>query len=139
MPFFKTYFYLLKTKTISFFKHDLVKKHLQKLRNGSTTQIWEYIYTSGMLHWKVPIMSYTREVLSKRHRLSHQQIDHWLGKIAASFLQEKLNHLKMLRNFIAITDLLRQNEIPFISLKGPLLSQHIYNDPTVWFSMILIF
>jgi hypothetical protein len=65
--------------------------------------------------------------------LSHQQIDHWLGKIAA-ILQEKLNHLKMLRNFIAITDLLRQNEIPFISLKGPLLSQHIYNDPTVRFS-----
>jgi hypothetical protein len=39
----------------------------------------------------------------------------------------------MLRNFIAITDLLRQNEIPS-SLKGPLLSQHIYNDPTVRFS-----
>jgi hypothetical protein len=80
-------------------------------------------------------MSYTREVLSKRHRLSHQQIDHWLGENRSKeFLQEKLNHLKMLRNFIAITDLLRQNEIPFISLKGPLLSQHIYNDPTVRFS-----
>jgi hypothetical protein len=37
-------------------------------------------------------MSYTREVLSKRHRLSHQQIDHWLGQ--QGILQEKLNHLK---------------------------------------------
>jgi hypothetical protein len=72
--------------------------------------------------------------LSSCRAASNQQIDHWLGKIAARNFTGKVNHLKMLRNFIAITDLLRQNEIPFISLKGPLLSQHIYNDPTVRFS-----
>ncbi|MFT5964458.1 MAG: hypothetical protein ACI9L6_001196 [Flavobacterium sp.] len=80
-------------------------------------------------------MSYTRETLSKRHRLSHQQIDRWLDENSSKdFLQEKLGHLKMVKHFIAITDLLLQNEIPFTCLKGPLLSQHIYNDPTVRYS-----
>jgi hypothetical protein len=80
-------------------------------------------------------MSYTREILSKRHRLSHQQIDRWLDENRSKeFLQEKIKHLKMVQNFIGITDLLRQNGIPFTCLKGPLLSQRIYNDPTVRYS-----
>jgi hypothetical protein len=80
-------------------------------------------------------MIYTREILSKRHRLSHQQIDRWLGENRSKeFLQEKMRSLKMLQHFIGITDLLRQHEIQFTCLKGPLLSQRIYNDPTVRFS-----
>lgn len=80
-------------------------------------------------------MNYTREILSKRHRLSHQQIDRWLGENRSKeFLPEKMKSLTMLRNFIGITDLLRQHEIQFTCLKGPLLSQRIYNDPTVRFS-----
>jgi hypothetical protein len=80
-------------------------------------------------------MSYTRETLSKRHRLSHQQIDRWLGQNSSKdFLQEKMRHLKMVQHFIAITDLLLQTKIPFTCLKGPLLSQRIYNDPTVRYS-----
>lgn len=78
---------------------------------------------------------YTREILHGRHRLSHQQIDHWLGENRSKeFLQEKMRHLKMVQHFIGITDLLQQNKIAFCSLKGPLLSQRIYNDPTVRFS-----
>lgn len=78
---------------------------------------------------------YTREILHKRHRLSHQQIDHWLGENRSKeFLKEKMRHLKMVQDFIRVTDLFRENEIPFTSLKGALLSQRIYNDPTVRFS-----
>lgn len=78
---------------------------------------------------------YTREILHKRHRLSHQQIDRWLGENRSKeFLKEKMKHLKMVQHFIGITDHLRQQEIAFCSLKGPLLSQRIYKDPTVRFS-----
>jgi hypothetical protein len=78
---------------------------------------------------------YTREILHKRHRLSHQQIDRWLGENRSKdFFQEKMRHLKMVQNFISITDLLRQNDIAFCCLKGPLLSQRIYNDPAVRYS-----
>lgn len=80
-------------------------------------------------------MTFTREILHKRHRLSHQQIDRWLGENRSKeFLKEKMQHLKMVQDFIRVTDLLRENEIPFTSLKGALLSQRIYNDPTVRFS-----
>lgn len=80
-------------------------------------------------------MIYTREILHKRHRLSHQQIDRWLDENRSKeFLKEKMQHLKMVQHFISITDLLRENKIPFTSLKGPLLSHRIYNDPTVRFS-----
>jgi hypothetical protein len=34
MPFFKIYYLSLEDKDNSFFKHDLVKKHLKKLREG---------------------------------------------------------------------------------------------------------
>lgn len=80
-------------------------------------------------------MNYTREILHKRHRLSHQQIDRWLGENRSKeFFREKMRHLKLVQNFICVTDLLRQNEIPFCCLKGPLLSQRIYNDPAVRYS-----
>lgn len=80
-------------------------------------------------------MNYTREILRKRHRLSQQQIDHWLDENRSKeFLSDKIRQLKMVQHFISITDLLRENEIPFTSLKGALLSHRIYNDPTVRFS-----
>ncbi|MFV8337575.1 nucleotidyltransferase family protein [Flavobacterium sp. RSP29] len=81
------------------------------------------------------MIKYNREVLYYRHRLSHQQIDHWLGENhSKEFLNEKMKHLKMVQHFIGITDLLREHEILFTCLKGPLLSQRIYSDPTVRFS-----
>jgi hypothetical protein len=81
MPFFKTYL-SLEDKDQLFFKHDLVKKHLQKTMDQQPRFENTFIPQVCCIE-KKPIMSYTREVLSKRHRLSHQQIDHWLGKIAA--------------------------------------------------------
>lgn len=81
------------------------------------------------------MIKYTREILHNRHRLSHQQIDHWLGENRSKeFLNEKMKNLKMVQHFIGITDLLREHEILFTCLKGPLLSQRIYSDPTVRFS-----
>jgi hypothetical protein len=64
-----------------------------------------------------------RNYLYKRHRLSHQQIDGWLGENRSKeYLPEKLERLEAVKNFLAVTDLFRQSDIHFISLKGPLLS-----------------
>lgn len=77
-------------------------------------------------------MIYTREILHSRHRLSHQQIDSWLGENRSKeFMPEKLKSFEAVKNFLFVTDLLRQNGISFISFKGPLLSQRIYGDPTI--------
>lgn len=76
-----------------------------------------------------------RETLNIRHRLSHQQIDAWLGENRSKeFFEEKLKHLKKVQHFIGVTDFLRKHEIIFTCLKGPLLSQRIYNDSSVRFS-----
>ncbi|MEL7588443.1 MAG: nucleotidyltransferase family protein [Prolixibacteraceae bacterium] len=73
-----------------------------------------------------------RTCLYNRHRLSHQQIDRWLGeKRAGEFRQEKLMQLERARLFLQVTDKLREHQIDFVCLKGPLLSQRIYGDPTV--------
>jgi hypothetical protein len=77
-------------------------------------------------------MKFSREILHNRHRLSHQQIDMWLGENRSKeFLQEKMRQLVKVKNFINLGDLLHQNGIPFVNLKGPLLSYRIYNDATV--------
>lgn len=77
-------------------------------------------------------INYSREILHARHRLSHQQIDRMLNENrGAEFVQEKLQQLDRLRKFLELTDQLRQNQIPFICIKGPLLSLRIYNDPTI--------
>jgi hypothetical protein len=77
------------------------------------------------------IVSLTRETLHSRHRLTHRQINDWLGKcIEPADQQEVLTSLAQVAEFIKITDILRKAEIPFVSFKGPLLSQKIYGDPT---------
>jgi len=76
-----------------------------------------------------------RTYLHERHRLSHQQIDRWLGENrSGEFLQEKLERLNTVKNFVIITDRLRENSIPFVCLKGPMLSYRIYGDASVRFS-----
>jgi hypothetical protein len=78
------------------------------------------------------VLLQNRIYLHDRHRLSHQQIDAWLienrGK---EFLQEKLKQLDAVKTFLWVTDLIRNEGIQFVSLKGPLLSYRIYKDPTV--------
>jgi hypothetical protein len=73
-----------------------------------------------------------RTYLHERHRLSHQQIDWLLNENSGKkYVDEKISQLQHVRVFMEVTDLLRKNGIPFVSLKGPLLSYRIYNDPTV--------
>lgn len=80
-------------------------------------------------------MEYTRDILFKRHRLSQQQIDQWLGENrSVEFIHDKVKKLNAMKSFIAVTDKLIENSISFICIKGPLLSYRIYNDTTVRFS-----
>lgn len=73
-----------------------------------------------------------RNYLFERHHLSHQQIDRWLNENRSKeFIQEKLKRLEAVRLFLEVTDRLRENHIPFVCLKGPLLSFRIYGDPSV--------
>lgn len=76
-------------------------------------------------------MAFSRDLLYKRHRLSHQQIDDWLDNSEAdNYLDDKLNNMSKILEFIAITDQLKSKNLDFISLKGPILSQRLYGDPT---------
>jgi hypothetical protein len=76
--------------------------------------------------------TFTRERLHDRHRLSHQQIDGLLGENRSrEFMAEKMQVLSKIRYFIQIIDLLQQNKIGFICLKGPVLSQQLYGDPSL--------
>lgn len=73
-----------------------------------------------------------RTYLHDRHRLSHQQIDKLLGENRASdYVQEKVKLLEDVKNFMNVTDLLTQNNIQYVSLKGAMLSYRIYKDPAV--------
>ncbi len=76
-------------------------------------------------------MNYTRDLLYRRHRLSHQQINNFLGEQQNQLVfEEKLNQLSMLAGFLEITDKFIQDNIWFVPLKGPLLSYRIYGDAT---------
>lgn len=73
-----------------------------------------------------------RTLLHKRHRLSHQQIDKILGEESGSgYIEEKRKLLNFTGEFLNVCDLLDNNLIPFISIKGPALSYRIYGDPAV--------
>jgi hypothetical protein len=76
-------------------------------------------------------MNFTRELLWDRHRLSHQQIDDVLGESQSKlFIQDKLKQLSDLKVFFELSDRFIQEEISILHLKGPVLSQRIYGDPT---------
>jgi hypothetical protein len=81
------------------------------------------------------LQNFDRTTLHSRHRLSHQQIDYLLEESSKKeFLTEKMQILDKIKHFIPIIDLLQKNRIPFLCLKGPVLSQQLYNDPAVRFS-----
>lgn len=74
----------------------------------------------------------TPDLLYKRHRLSYPQIDSLLGTNNSALHQKDiLDNFKTIREFIIVTDEFRKMDIRFIPLKGPLLSQRIYNDATI--------
>lgn len=77
------------------------------------------------------ISSFDRDTLYCRHKLTHQQIDGWLGKSQDKrILNEKISQLRFLSEFLEIAGSLRQAGIWFMPLKGPLLSMRIYGDAT---------
>ena len=77
-------------------------------------------------------LTLSREYLYSRHRLSHQQIDAVLGENRSKeYLAEKMQQLDKVRYFVQIIDLLQGGGIAFLCLKGPVLSQQLYNDPSV--------
>lgn len=81
---------------------------------------------------KKQLMSFTREQLHDRHWLSHQQVDRWLGENSGNrFLDEKIRQLEKVKKFLAVCELMKQNDISFINIKGPLLSYRLYGDSTV--------
>ncbi len=76
-------------------------------------------------------MNFSREILHKRHRLSHAQIDQLLGEeTIKKYLPQKLHRLKQLGLFLQLTKDLRERDIWFMIIKGPLLSERLYGDPT---------
>jgi uncharacterized membrane protein len=76
-----------------------------------------------------------RQLLHDRHRLSHEQIDLLLEEsFAGKYLQEKLSRMAFIKNYLEITDILRNAGISFICIKGPLLSYRIYGDASIRYS-----
>ncbi|MEE4177363.1 MAG: nucleotidyltransferase family protein [Bacteroides sp.] len=72
-----------------------------------------------------------REELYFRHQLSHQQIDDLLGDQGSrGFREAKAQMLAKLNVFLGVSRLLTEAGIAFIPLKGFLLSQRIYGDPS---------
>jgi hypothetical protein len=70
-----------------------------------------------------------RYKLSVYHKLSQQQIDDFFSENAGSHnLNEKLELMEQIREFLFITDAMYTDDIKFVSLKGPLLSYRIYQD-----------
>jgi hypothetical protein len=73
-----------------------------------------------------------RTYLHNRHRLSHQQIDRLLGEESGKkYINEKVKLMDFTGSFLRICDMLSESGISFVSLKGPLLSNRLYKDPSV--------
>lgn len=76
-------------------------------------------------------MNLSREILRNRHRLSQRQIDDFLGEEAiAEKQQDRLHRMHRIGDFLQLAKVLDDENIWFLNLKGPLLSQRIYDDPT---------
>jgi len=77
----------------------------------------------------------TRDILRTRHRLSERQIDDFLGEVGSDeSRQNRLLEMQNISSFLEIAKILQGKGIEFINLKGPLLSQRIYGDPTYRYS-----
>jgi len=77
----------------------------------------------------------TRHQLNYRHQLSQEQIDAFLDENEAAELPgDKALTLKKLKGFLEVTAALEAAGIAFIPLKGFVLSQKIYGDPSFRFT-----
>ncbi|MCG2590597.1 nucleotidyltransferase family protein [Rhodohalobacter sulfatireducens] len=80
-------------------------------------------------------MELSREILRNRHRLSERQVDDFLGvKTNTESPKDRILGMQQIGSFLEIAKLLKNQEIEFINLKGPLLSQRIYGDPIYRYS-----
>ncbi|WP_282122815.1 nucleotidyltransferase family protein [Algibacter mikhailovii] len=82
----------------------------------------------------------TRKALNQRHRLSHQQIDDLLNEqCAKEHLSEKHDQMFQVSEFIKLSDAFREATVPFIPLKGPILSYRLHKDACYRYSSDLDF
>jgi len=80
------------------------------------------------------IIDLNRDLLINRHWLSHQQIDELLHEnFSEKHLSWKLQSMKMVGEFIQVSEFFNEKEIEHIPIKGPLLSYRLYKDPSFRF------
>ncbi|MDZ7717569.1 MAG: nucleotidyltransferase family protein [Balneolaceae bacterium] len=80
-------------------------------------------------------MDLNRNILRNRHRLSERQIDDFLEEKSANETpQDRMQRMQQIALLLKIIKLLREHGIEVINLKGPLLSERIYGDPTYRYS-----
>ncbi len=76
-------------------------------------------------------MDLSRDILRDRHRLSHRQIDDFLGEETVGENRgDRLREMQRIGSFLEVAKILDEENIWFVNLKGPLLSERIYGDPT---------
>lgn len=76
-------------------------------------------------------MNLSPDILRTRHRLSERQIEDFLGETSRQ--EDKQHRLKTMQRIVLFLDIakaLKKENIWFLNLKGPLLSERIYGDPT---------
>lgn len=74
-------------------------------------------------------MNNNTKLLHNRHNLSFRQIDlHFETDNSNNYLNESVKALKIVKELLLIIDELQNNNIDFVVLKGPVLSQKIYKD-----------
>ena len=106
LHFYDQGFYSLKTLILSFLNHH------------------EFLNQTSSL-------KLNREILRTRHRLSERQIDDFLeDETSTENRGNRLAGMQRIGTFVEIAKVLEEENIWFLNLKGPLLSQRIYGDPT---------
>lgn len=83
-----------------------------------------------MNHHKKKKVTFTREELQHRHRLSPRQADDFLGeKEERSGRSERLKKMQQLGHFLKLYKELENDGVSPVVLKGPMLSDRLYGDP----------
>lgn len=75
-------------------------------------------------------MIFNEDILYNRHLLSRQQIESHFGKVDVTRIGKSDEVFQNVDSFLAIADALQARNIPFIPLKGPLLSHQLHRDYT---------
>lgn len=104
-------------------------------KTATSTHTPHVLYLPLITYICIMIHRLTRHQLNYRHQLSQEQIDVFLGEREAAELHgDKALTLKKLKGFLEVTAALQAAGIGFIPLKGFVLSQKIYGDPSFRFT-----